>query len=270
MSKPGLSPLLAWTRSSYVLLSTFLAVILLIILVWWPLVTDYFSTVDPSVPLWRQLDGLLLGLFALMSLLIMSGADLKKDAWIAFVGLFGGLVIESWGTQTHIWNYFTNERPPLWILPAWPIASLSIDRLVRLLRALPLPAAPKVDRALYWIVFAGFLALLGAFIWPFLTQSMTVLAVLVCLLVIALPVDYRLSLLTFAAGSALGYFLERWGTTRACWTYYTFQTPPVFAVFAHGLAAVAFWKASVVLKSALAQARRLRKPRPSAPVPGAE
>lgn len=52
----------------------------------------------------------------------------------------------------------------------------------------------------------------------------------------------------FAAGAGLGYFLELWGTTRECWTYYTLQTPPLFAVLAHGMAAVAFWRAGLVLK----------------------
>lgn len=48
--------------------------------------------------------------------------------------------------------------------------------------------------------------------------------------------------LTFIAGISLGYFLELWGTTRLCWTYYTLDTPPLFAVLAHGMAAVAFWR----------------------------
>jgi hypothetical protein len=51
-----------------------------------------------------------------------------------------------------------------------------------------------------------------------------------------------MAVLIFAAGAGLGYFLERWGTTRECWMYYTHQTPPLFAVLAHGLAAVAFWR----------------------------
>ena len=55
--------------------------------------------------------------------------------------------------------------------------------------------------------------------------------------------------LTFAAGAGLGYFLERWGTTRECWTYYTLQTPPLFAVLAHGMAAVAFWRTALLLKA---------------------
>jgi hypothetical protein len=55
-------------------------------------------------------------------------------------------------------------------------------------------------------------------------------------------------LLVFWAGAGLGYFLELWGTTRACWTYYTYQTPPLFAVMAHGMAAVAFWRAGLLMK----------------------
>jgi hypothetical protein len=55
--------------------------------------------------------------------------------------------------------------------------------------------------------------------------------------------------LIFVAGAGLGYYLELWGTTRECWTYYTYQTPPLFAVLAHGMAAVAFWRAALVLKA---------------------
>ena len=64
-----------------------------------------------------------------------------------------------------------------------------------------------------------------------------------------------LALLTFAAGAGLGYFLELWGTTRQCWTYYTLQTPPLFAVLAHGMAAVAFWRAGLVLESLLKRSK---------------
>jgi len=204
-----------------------------------------------------------------MSLLIMAGADLKVDAWIVFVGFVGGLVIESWGTQTEIWWYYTAERPPLWIIPAWPIASLSIDRLVRLLRSwLPgenlsrsLQSALRksgknstnsalsvVYKILYWLIFPAFYALMLTFVWPTLDKSFTILALVLVTLLILTPMDHRVALLTFMAGSALGYFLELWGTTRECWTYYTLATPPVFAVFAHGMAAVAFWRTVLVLQ----------------------
>lgn len=85
---------LGWTRTSYALMSGFIAIVGLIVVVWWPLVVDYFSQIDPNYPVWIQLDWLLLGLFAFMSLIIMAGANIKRDAWIVLIGLCGGLVIE--------------------------------------------------------------------------------------------------------------------------------------------------------------------------------
>ena len=79
-------------------------------------------------------------------------------------------------------------------------------------------------------------------------ESLTLMALLLCALLTLSPTDYRLAVLTFAAGSGLGYFLELWGTTRLCWTYYTRETPPLFAVLAHGMAAVAFWRAGLLLQ----------------------
>jgi hypothetical protein len=86
------------------------------------------------------------------------------------------------------------------------------------------------------------------FVSPTLDKSFTWFALILCVLLILTPTDYPLALLTFIAGSGLGYYLEVWGTTRECWTYYTFQTPPLFAVLAHGMAAVAFWRTGLMLK----------------------
>jgi hypothetical protein len=183
-----------------------------------------------------------------MSLLITAGADLRKDALVVLVGLAGGLAIEGWGTQTELWIYFTRERPPLWIIPAWPVASLSIDRLVRLLHRLLPPLRSEAFVISYWTIFPAFYVSMLAFVWPTLDKSLTAMALVACLLLIATPTDYRLAVLTFAAGSGLGYFLERWGTTRTCWIYYTRQTPPLFAVLAHGLAAVAFWRVGLLIR----------------------
>jgi hypothetical protein len=248
---------LGWTRSSYLLLSAFVATLFVIIVVWWPLVVDYFATADPARPLWVQLDWLLLGIFAAMSLLIMSGADLKADALIVLVGFAGGLVIESWGTQTNLWTYYTLERPPLWIIPAWPIASLAIDRLYRLLARITNLQLP-ISQSLYWIIFPAFYLLMLFFVWPTLNKSFTWIALGLCALLIATPTDHRGAVLTFAAGTGLGYFLERWGTTRECWTYYTRETPPLFAVLAHGMAAVAFWRAGLLLKLVSQRVQRIK------------
>jgi hypothetical protein len=247
-----LSTALGWTKSSYVLMSGFVATLFVIGVIWWPLMRDALAYVDWNRPLWLQVDWLLLFDFAIMSLLIMAGADLKADALIVLVGLAGGLVIESWGTQTELWTYYTSERPPLWIIPAWPIASLSIDRLTRLSQRLVerwvLSSNPVTFRALYWLLFPAFYALMSVFVWPTMGKSLTLMALLLCALLTLTPTDHRPAVLTFAAGSGLGYFLERWGTTRLCWTYYTRQTPPLFAVLAHGMAAVAFWRVGLLFK----------------------
>ena len=152
-------------------------------------------------------------------------------------------------TQTNLWFYYTSERPPLWIIPAWPIATLSIDRLTRALDYSLPKQNDRLYRFLYWVAFSSFYILMFLFIAPTFNKSYSILALLLCTLLILTPSDHRLTLLIFMAGSGLGYFLELWGTTRQCWTYYTFQTPPLFAVLAHGMAAVAFWRTGLLFKA---------------------
>jgi len=183
-----------------------------------------------------------------MSLTIVARANLRVDGLIVLVATIGGLVIEAWGTQTNLWFYYTSERPPLWIIPAWPIATLSIDRITRTLSYV-LPKESKcVYQILYWMIFVLFYGLMLFFVSPTFNKPYTVLALLLCALLILTPPDYRIAFLVFIAGTGLGYFLELWGTTRQCWTYYTYQTPPLFAVLAHGMAAVAFWRTGLILK----------------------
>jgi MFS family permease len=231
-----------WNRTSYLLMSAFFALIFLIGYVWWPLLEAYIQTYDPNISFWRQFDWLLLGNFLVMSLLVMADSNLQKDLPIALIGLMGGLVIESWGTQTELWVYYTNERPPMWIIPAWPIASLSVNRLYRLSRATFENVPVRVFKILHWILLPGFYGLLLWFVWPTIDKSLTIMALVLCGFLIATPTDPKAIVLTFIAGSGLGYFLELWGTTRLCWIYYTAQHPPFFAVLAHGMAAVAFWR----------------------------
>ncbi len=261
----SLVSLLGWTPTSYFLLSAFFILLFVIGVVWWPLVEANLAIIDWRQPLWleiiRKMDWLLLFDFGVMTLLIMARADLKSDALIVGVGFAGGLVIESWGTQTHLWTYFTLERPPLWIIPAWPIASLAIDRLYRFLNHLiELCKRPENGgkfqlitnyglRFTYWPLFISFYLLMLRFVWPTLDKSLTLGALALCALLILTPTNYRTAVLTFLAGAGLGYFLELWGTTRQCWVYYTLETPPLFAVLAHGMAAVAFWRTALLAKA---------------------
>jgi MFS family permease len=236
------------TRAGYVLLSAMLATIALIGYVWWPLLAEAVGTFNPNYPWWRQVDWLLLGIFVVMTVLILIGADLRRDVLIAAVGLGGGLVIESWGTQTGLWTYYTLERPPLWILPAWPVASLAIDRLTMLVRRLTDRLAAGPTTLVYLVIFGGFASLMVPFVWHTRYASLTIAALVLCAFLVATPIQPRMALATFIAGAGLGYFLERWGTTRQCWSYYTRQTPPLFAVLAHGMAAVAFWRTSQAIQ----------------------
>ncbi len=241
------STLMGWNRASFALMSTFLAIMFLIIYFWWPLAEEYLALINWGGAWWRYIDWLLLGIFAFMSLMIMAHADLRVDTLMVFVGFVGGLVIESWGTQTDIWAYYTAERPPLWIIPAWPIASLTIDRMVRILHTRTSRMKSHIFGWFYWFIFPIFYFLMLSFVWPTIDKSLTVMALILVTMVIISPTDYRIAVLTFLAGAGLGYFLEIWGTTRLCWTYYTLETPPIFAVLAHGMAAVAFWRAALLL-----------------------
>ena len=121
-----------------------------------------------------------------------------------------------WGAQTGLWKYCTNERPPLWIIPTWPTANLAINRIVRFLR-ITLPKHPRqLYITLYWIIFPTFLALMLPFVWSTIDRSLTILSILACILITLSPTNHRTAVLTFVAGTGLGYFLEPWGTTRQC------------------------------------------------------
>jgi hypothetical protein len=245
----SLSRRLGWTRASYYLMSGFLLAIALILYAWWPLVVEYWSTYNPNYPFWKQFDWLLLGIFAFMSFMIMARANLKADLPMIAIGLVGGLVIESWGTQTELWTYYTFERPPLWIIPAWPIASLSIDRLYRFMANRLDKLPDTLFKALHWITLPLFYIQMLTFTSPTFDKSLTIMALILVAFLILTPQDHRSIVLIFLAGSGLGYFLERWGTTRLTWTYYTFEMPPLFAVLAHGMAAVSFWRVLLLYKT---------------------
>ena len=228
-----------------------LAIIALVIIVWRPLVDDYIRYFNPAYPIWIQIDWLLVGIFLVMSILITVGADIRKDALLVAVSLAGGFIIESWGTHTGLWSYYTGEKPPLWIIPAWPIATLAIERLVRIFGPLFGKISNRIIKWVYWVVFCGFMVYMVVFVYPTITMLYTLLALSGVTLVTLFPGDRRYMLVTFIAGAALGIFLEYWGTTRECWTYYTLQKPPLFAILAHGLASVAFWRVTKLVESIL-------------------
>jgi uncharacterized protein YkwD len=260
-SPPAYGSLRPTTSSAFVL-AGFLLTAGTIVWRWNSLARDYLSAFNPAIPVLRQIDYLLVGIFLAMLILILAGADLRYDARLVLVGFVGGAVIETWGTHTGLWHYYTWETPPLWILPAWPTAALAIDRIARIFARVARRIPERAFSGTARVILAAFLAWMLAFTWPTIRQPLTILALALVAGLTVRPGDPRRALLTFAAGAALGLFLERWGTTRACWTYYTGATPPAFAVFAHGMASVAFWRAADLLTLAgrrlLQRARSLR------------
>lgn len=224
---------------------------------------------------WRELvdpntvgDGLLLGIWVWMALLLAWRVEPRRDLLMIAVGLGGGATIEWWGTHSGIWSYFTGERPPLWILPAWPAATLAIDRMgtfVALLgrrgeRALGRELGERVLRRAYYVLIPGFVIWMTAFLWPHRAPVASRLVVCAMLVVAAHTRDPRRDLALFLAGSSLGLALEYWGTSRECWTYYTQQVPPPVAVFAHGFAAVAFSRVAGVVELAWSRLASVARP----------
>jgi len=186
----------------------------------------------------EPMDWLLLGIWAVMGALLSWRVDPKRDLPLLFVGLIGGGIIEWWGTESVLWVYYTKERPPLWILPAWPISALAIVRIYHIIRR----ALPALDRAwpAYWLVVPAFVAIMTKFLWIRIHVPASQVVVGLMIAVAIVGAKPKRDLLLFLSGAALGIFLEYWGTTRHCWTYYTLEKPPFEAALAHGFATVAF------------------------------
>lgn len=191
------------------------------------------------------MDWLLLGIWVFMTLLLSWRIDVRADLRLVFVGLCGGAVIEWWGTITNLWWYFSKERPPAWIIPAWPVAALTIHRMPALVGQL-WPGIDHLGR-MYWPLMLGFVALMTRFMVPSLdhTVSQVVVAGMLAITFFGAKKDRDVAI--FLTGAALGIFLEYWGTSRKCWTYYSRAVPPFEAVLAHGFASVAFARADQVL-----------------------
>lgn len=201
------------------------------------------------IDLSRGMDWLLAGIWLFMTATLAWGIDLRRDVTLALVAFVGGLVIEWWGTTTSIWTYYTRERPPIWILPAWPVAALTIERLALVTRR----ALPAWAAHLWWGLLPGFVAWMTWFSWPSIHIPSTWVVIVLMLGVLATSRDRHRDVAILLAGAALGVFLEYWGTSRWCWRYYTREEPPAVAAVAHGFASIAFWRGYFLLRAGLAR-----------------
>jgi hypothetical protein len=165
-----------------------------------------------------------------------------RDLALAVLALAGGFLFEGMGTRTGLWTYFTGEKPPIWILPAWPVAALATARIAFVLDRLLMGRAINW-KVLYWLFVWVLVVVMALFFRPVILMPPIWVMSAVGVLVIVTGRAYRRDVSLIVAGMALGYFLEYWGTSRACWTYYTGETPPLATVMAHGCAQVVFARA---------------------------
>lgn len=213
----------------------------------------YRALIEPEY----GMDALLWGIWVVMTAAMAWGFDPRRDFPLIVVAACGGFVIEWWGTNSQLWRYFTDERPPLWIIPAWPVAAVSIDRIATLAdRTLPIRRLSFG----YHPMLLAFVVVMTSFLWPTIDVFASQVVVLLMLAVVLYRPQPRWDVVLFVVGSAVGVFLEYWGTSRYCWTYYTGEQPPPEAVFAHGFASVAFSRGATLLREALSRAKTMVRP----------
>lgn len=197
-------------------------------------------------------DWLLLVMWGWLAVVLPWRVRPGRDVLLLVLGFGGGALIETWGTWTGVWWYFTQERPPWWVIPAWSTTALAGERTATLIglvagklsgaaRARGMSRIPKWS---YWIVLPLFALAMTRFSWPAASGRAVAVAVVTMAIVIASTRRPEHDLAAFLAGSLLGVFIEPWGTGHRVWTYYTLEVPPVEAVFAHGFATVAFLRAT--------------------------
>lgn len=184
----------------------------------------------------------LVAIWIAMTALVCWDVRPSQDAALAVTALVGGWTFEWWGTHTGLWWYFTGEKPPLWILPAWPVAALATVRIAYGLEAL-LSRLGGNFRLAYWVLAAGFVLWMTRFLWPSVRMPATWVALAALVAIAATGGQERWArrdVSLFLAGLALGIFLEYWGTSRNCWTYYTREVPPPVTAAAHGFAQIVY------------------------------
>jgi hypothetical protein len=159
-------------------------------------------------------------------------------------------------------------KPPLFILLAWPPATLATERLARLVGAATSAVAAHREpwRAGWIVLIGGFTCYLAWWARPGYHYPLTWLAGVAIAFVLSTCRDHRVDVCRFLGGAALGYLLERWGTTRQCWTYWSGGTPPLVAVLAHGFAAIAFLRVVDVWQRASDRRARRRRVGSESPV----
>lgn len=153
------------------------------------------------------------------------GPSPRRDARLALTAAALGAAAEAWGTRTGLWTYYTAEAPPLWIVPAWALGAVIVDRVHAGLRissmarrtgALPRAAA----RLLHILLGTAALAVCVLFARPAWGRPAT-WAILAGLAAAAFwRAEPRDAVRRLAVGAGLVVFADLWGTLSECWRYH--------------------------------------------------
>ena len=147
--------------------------------------------------------------------------DPSLDCLVILSACVYGYLAELAGTVSGLWSYYTGERPPLWIIPAWPIGALVIMRLSRHAgRIYERVFGNRGMERLYWVWMLLFYAVFIPFTAPRLTLPGSLLAAGAAMAVF-LPArrpDKDFSLLL--TGMLCVFWADLWGTFNRCWVYH--------------------------------------------------
>jgi len=173
---------------------------------------------------WRVLAEVALfsGILGLTWRALLLRADLVRDATMAALAAFVGFAAEAWGTRAGLWTYYTGERPPAWIVPAWPMGALVVERLA-LWAEQRWGSGPGAGfwRTGYRLLAASCAAVVLVFCWPWLhiPGTWAVLALVVAAL--AFQTGGERDSWRLGVGLCTVLLADTWGTTNGCWRYYT-------------------------------------------------
>ncbi|MBI5596696.1 MAG: hypothetical protein HY928_11450 [Elusimicrobia bacterium] len=163
--------------------------------------------------------GLFAGILLYTLRVIPERADLRKDALRVALGFAAGYLAEAWGTRLGLWRYYTRETPPLWIVPAWPLGALVIERTAArwapALSRLPAAAGRGLHALAILLVLSTFLLMAG----PAIGHPATWAALAVVFWALFWRISAR-DLPVLAAGAFCVLFADTWGTTNNCWRYW--------------------------------------------------
>ncbi len=252
MPQPGLRDPIGFNRKSIFALLILVSVISVIAFSWPELAAAEWNAIFGRGNWVANMDWLLFGLGVFFFVCTALDPNPRADLATITAGIVGGAIIEVWGTRAGLWYYYTGERPPLWILPAWGMSALSNEKMQRLSMLL-MPASMResllsdrdgspLSRFGYFTTMSLLVIFYLYWSWPAIQHPFTFFTTALIIAALASPryPGYAFSL--FLNGALLGIFLEIWGTTRHCWNYYDGKTPSPFPIFGHGIAALCFWK----------------------------